>query len=258
MTKYIIEYCGGSKGDLLCRFLNKHLFDFEESKGNKTKSADIGCINWLKLLNPNHLTLKRFEEVLSENTDKYLPSHPLWVTVDDCYAKLLHEYDYNIIKLIFEEKHYITIRLESMIKNLLPGFRDPTDPLYIINLMNTLFMSGLDWNAFTFNDLDALDGGGKTWENIWRSRARFNKLFLENNNDNRTFINYDDLYVNFNSDILKDYDLDEWKRLVDKSWCDYDGEGYRDWDHEILDDIPHNNYSKTIVSYLEDKVKKKI
>ena len=251
MTKYIIEYCGGTKGDMLCRFLNKYLFDFEESKGNKTNPIDIGCVNWLKLANPNHLTLKRFEEVLSENTNKYLTSHPLWVTVDDRYVELLHEYDYNIIKLIFEDRYYITIRLESMIKNLLPDFKK-SDPEYIVGLMNTLCMSRLDWHAFTFSDLNALDGGGKSWQNIWKSRARLYTLFLENNNDNRTFINYADLYINFNSDILVGYDLDEWKRLVDKSWCDYAGEGYRDWNHEILVDMPHTNYSKTIVSYLKD------
>ncbi len=59
MTKYIIEYCGGTKGDLLCRFLNNDNSQFLPDRANKTEPADIGCLNWLKLADPYQLTLER-------------------------------------------------------------------------------------------------------------------------------------------------------------------------------------------------------
>ena len=70
-----------------------------------------------------------------------------------------------------------------------------------------------------------------------------------------------DLYVNFNSDVIggnaspwprrEGYELDDWKHLVEKSWCNYDGEGYRDWGFEIPEEISSNDYSDTIERYLE-------
>ena len=58
----------GTKGDLLCRFLNGLDSDILPENGNRTSTPDIGCINWLKLANPYHLTIDRFEEVLVTNS----------------------------------------------------------------------------------------------------------------------------------------------------------------------------------------------
>ena len=97
--KYIIEYVGGSKGDLLCRFLNNETSKIETDRSNKTDPSEIGCFNWLKLACPYHLTLERFEEVLATNTKKYVPAHPLWVTHDDSYWELLEHYNNKILQL---------------------------------------------------------------------------------------------------------------------------------------------------------------
>ena len=62
---------GGSKGDLLCRFLNGFDPDIRPERANITNPSDIGCINWLKLWNPYHLTIDRdnLDEPGSVNTD---------------------------------------------------------------------------------------------------------------------------------------------------------------------------------------------
>ena len=244
MTKYIIEYTGGTKGDLLCRFLNNS--DPKFIRGNRTQPADVDYINWLKLANPDMLTLDRFEEVLDKNNNKYVPAHPLWVTVDKNYELLLKSYNYEIIKLVFEPKHFITIRIESMIKNMVQEVL----PTQVIDLINSVWCKGLDWNTFALSDLNnRVKEINEDW--AWRARADVYKLFIENCNENKTLVNYEDLYVNFSSDLLKDYDLDKWKSLVEKSWCNFDGSGYRDYrEYNQNDKIIQTRHGKQIVSYL--------
>ena len=244
MTKYIIEYTGGTKGDLLCRFLNNS--DPKFIRGNRTQPADVDYINWLKLANPDMLTLDRFEEVLDKNNNKYVPAHPLWVTVDKNYELLLKSYNYEIIKLVFEPKHFITIRIESMIKNMVREVL----PTQVIDLINSVWYKGLDWNTFALSDLNnRVKEINEDW--AWRARADVYKLFIENCNENKTLVNYEDLYVNFSSDLLKDYDLDKWKSLVEKSWCNFDGSGYRDYrEYNQNDKIIQTRHGKQIVSYL--------
>jgi hypothetical protein len=243
MTRYIIEYTAGSKGDLLCRFLNNS--DPKFIKANRTQPADVDYINWLKLANPDMLTLDRFEEVLDKNNNKYIPAHCLWVTVDKNYELLLKSYNYEIIKLVFEPKHFKTIRIESIIKNMVQDIL----PTQVIDLINSVWYKRFDWNTFTLNDLN---GRVKEIDEdvMWDSRADVFKLFIENCNENKTLVDYEDLYINFSSDLLKGYDLDKWKSLVEKSWCDFEGSGYREYNQN--DKIIQTRYGKKIVSYLKE------
>jgi hypothetical protein len=245
MSKYIIEYTAGTKGDLLCRFLNN--FEPKFIGSNRTEPVEVKYINWLKLANPNMLTLDRFEEVLFFNTNKYVPAHCLWVTVDSRYVELLNKYDYKIIKLLFEPKHFITVRIESILKNMVQDAL----PNQIIDLINFVWFRDLDWNTFT---LGSLNNRVKqiNKHTAWFSRCAVFKLFIENANENKEFISYSDLYLNFNCDILKGYDLDQWKGLVEKSWCVYDGEGYRDWNLKTPNHWLRNDYSDTVERYLKE------
>ena len=95
---------------------------------NITDPQDLGCENWLKLVSQRDMTLERFEEVLSVNPYEYVPAHPLWCccpttiqgTENVLYSKyidLLKKYDYEIISLKFEPKHYVTIFIERVLKN---------------------------------------------------------------------------------------------------------------------------------------------
>ena len=116
MTKYIIEYAGGTKGDMLCRFLNSIASD-QDSTGKTLPLGWEDGFNWLKLVNPYELTLERFEDVLSKNPYKFLPAHILWVTYDKNYRDLLKKYNYEIWSIKFEPKHYLTIQIEALLKN---------------------------------------------------------------------------------------------------------------------------------------------
>ena len=115
--KYILEYVGGTKGDMVVRFLNGVEPDISFDRANKTEPQELECENWLKLINPKDMTLERFEEVLSVNPYEYLPAHPLWCCCPtdlqgaenllySKYMDLLKEYDYEIMSLKFEPKHY--------------------------------------------------------------------------------------------------------------------------------------------------------
>ena len=128
MTKYIIEYAGGTKGDMLCRFLNSIASD-QDSKGKTLPLEWEGGFNWLKLVNPYDLTLERVEDVLSKNPYKFLPAHILWVTYDKNYRDLLKKYNYEIWSIKFEPKHYLTIQIESLLKNLFRADFGPHPPL---------------------------------------------------------------------------------------------------------------------------------
>lgn len=257
MTQYIIEYMGGTKGDLLCRFLNGFDPDISSQRSNVTIPPDIGCINWLRLANPYHLTLDRFEEVLVTNSHKFLSAHPLWVTYNKKYLELLDTHDYKIIKLRFEKKHYTTISIESNLKNR-GGFVDQDGAavprnlifLQIQTMVQNLRFQGLDWDTFLTSDLNTI--GRRDNKNAWNQRSYLFELFLSGNNENREFISYSDLYLNFNCDILNGYDLDEWKFLVRSSWCDYKDDGYMDWDRPYPETIPTTKHSDVIEKWIKE------
>ena len=249
--KYIIEYVGGSKGDLLCRFLNNEISKIETTRSNKTNPSDIGCYNWLKLGCPYHLTLDRFEEVLATNTKKYVPAHPLWVTYDDRYLKLLEQYDYKILQLRFEESQYVTIRIESNLKNVDGG----KHPEILVDFMNTVWWRGLDFSTFTSKQLTTAKPPKLGGDDAWKQRAYIYDLFLSNTK-NREFIFYSDLFLDFSCDTIKNYDLEEWKSLVDKSWCSAGGGsilGYRDWDKPRPSEKPKSKYSDIIERYIDGR-----
>ncbi len=249
--KYIIEYVGGSKGDLLCRFLNNEISKIETTRSNKTNPSDIGCFNWLKLGCPYHLTLDRFEEVLATNTKKYVPAHPLWVTYDDRYLKLLEQYDYKILQLRFEESQYVTIRIESNLKNVDGG----KHPEILVDFMNTVWWRGLDFSTFTSKQLTTAKPPKLGGDDAWKQRAYIYDLFLSNTK-NREFIFYSDLFLDFSCDTIKNYDLEEWKSLVDKSWCSAGGGsilGYRDWDKPRPSEKPKSKYSDIIERYIDGR-----
>ena len=255
MTQYILEYMTGTKGDLLCRFLNGLDSNILPEKSNKTWPTDIGCINWLKLPNPYHLTIDRFEEVLVTNPHKYVSAHPLWVTYNKKYLEVLEIYDYKILKLRYEKNHYTTICIESNLKTRYPLVLSEHSErnLFILKLIVQVFFKGLDWDTFLTSDLDSgrgamIDGN----ENAWNQRAYINELFLSGNNEKREFIDYSDLYLTFNCDILKGYDIDEWKSLVKRSWCDYKGDGYMDWDRPYPKTMPTTKYSDVIEKWIKE------
>ena len=79
--------------------------------------------------------------------------------------------------------------------------------------------------------------------------------------NNRTFIEYNDLFIEFKSDIFEGYDLDEWKQFVFSSWCEASPElfkeGYRDFSLPIPELNPETvfkKYSNIVEKYTLDKL----
>jgi len=226
-VKYIFEYVGGTKGDMTVRFLNGVEPDISFDRANKSEPQPLECENWLKLIREKDMTLERFEEVLSVNPYEYVPAHPLWCCCPTTlrgeknllysnYMDLLKEYDYEIISLKFEPKHYVTIFIERVLKN---NYKHGIDIDGDVRSSNSQFMKQLSLE-------EAFRGGPSQIFNRFNSTPA-RKKFNEMTND-RTLFHYDDLYLS-DSCPFPDHSHreDEWLMLVEQSWCDYDENGYR-------------------------------
>ncbi|SVB69139.1 uncharacterized protein METZ01_LOCUS221993 [marine metagenome] len=302
MKKYIIEYVGGTKGDMLCRFLNN--IESAQDHTGKSKPIPTQSQPWLKLVNPYDLTLERFEMEISLNQFKFMPAHPLWVTYNKDYRDLLKKYNYEIYSIKFKPEHYVTIALESIIKNMTKDselrFRKTqfeTDSIPFLNgksqgqlftntelqltdLINMLYFEDKvipEWLKTVVSnsgiDIDGLDlwkyGAGYNRRNrrlqtmiespssqIYGKKAWLFRLFNEMT-EGRTILNYEDLYLGgYPFPDLPDRE-EEWKGLVENSWCDYVGNDYRKFilpDDAIERPKPKAygfKLTKTVMEYLE-------
>jgi len=240
MKKYIFEYVGGSKGDMVARFLNGVEPDISFDRANKTEPQELGCVNWLKLISAKDMTLERFEEVLSVNPYEYVPAHPLWcccpTTILDTenllyskYMDLLKKYNYEIISLKFEPKHYVTIFIERVLKNNYKysdvtdsGVRSSNQTFTKQFSLEEAFRGGPAEIFDRFNRIGPIGNSRST-----EARRKFNEM-----TNDRILLHYDDLFL---SDSYPDsypfpehaHREDEWLTLVEQSWCDYDENDYR-------------------------------
>jgi len=225
--KYIFEYVGGTKGDMTVRFLNGVEPDISFDRANKTEPQELECENWLKLIRESDMTLERFEEVLSVNPYEYVPAHPLWccspTTIQGKenvlyseYIDLLKKYDYEIISLKFEPKHYVTIFIERVLKN---DYKHSGITENDVRSSNQTFLKQLSLK-------EAFEGGPTEIFKRFNSTSARSK-FIEMTND-RTLLHYDDLFLSDSCPFPEHaHREDEWLMLVEQSWCDYNENGYR-------------------------------
>jgi len=225
--KYIFEYVGGTKGDMTVRFLNGVEPDISFDRANKTEPQPLECENWLKLIRESDMTLERFEEVLSVNPYEYVPAHPLWccspTTIQGTenvlyseYIDLLKKYDYEIISLKFEPKHYVTIFIERVLKN---DYKHGGITENDVRSSNQTFLKQLSLE-------EAFQGGPTEIFKRFNSTPARSK-FIEMTND-RTLLHYDDLFLSDSCPFPEHaHREDEWLMLVEQSWCDYNENGYR-------------------------------
>ena len=225
--KYIFEYVGGTKGDMTVRFLNGVEPDMSFDRANKSEPQPLECENWLKLIRESDMTLERFEEVLFVNPYQYVPAHPLWCccpttiqgtenTLYSQYIDLLKKYDYEIISLKFEPKHYVTIFIERVLKN---NYKLDTNTESDVRSSNGQFQKQLTLE-------EAFEGGPAEIFKRFNStpaRSKFNEM-----TNDRTLLHYDDLFRSDSCPFPEhSHREDEWLMLVEQSWCDYDENDYR-------------------------------
>jgi len=242
--KYIFEYVGGTKGDMVVRFLNGVEPDISFDRANKTEPQPLECKNWLKLIRVRDMTLERFEEVLSVNPYEYLPAHPLWCCCPTTlqgtenllypkYMDLLKEYDYEIISLKFEPKHYVTIFIERVLKNNYKhgtvndsGVRSSNQTFTKQLRLEEAFRGGPTKIFYRFQHINfdqklIFDRGGP--DTITPFRKKFNEM-----TNDRILLHYDDLFRSDSCPFPEhSHREDEWLMLVEQSWCKYDENGYR-------------------------------
>ena len=76
-------------------------------------------------------------------------------------------------------------------------------PTQVIDLINSVWYKGLDWNTFALSDLNnRVKEINEDW--AWRARADVYKLFIENCNENKTLVNYEDLYVKHIKKLIRE------------------------------------------------------
>ena len=245
--RYIFEYVSGTKGDLVVRFLNGLEPNINPEQSNRTSPAHIGCTNWLKVIDINELTLERFEEVLSINPFEYLTAHALWVCYDKRYMDLLEKYDYEIISLKFEPKHYVTIGVERILKIHTGSYIQSES---VIGQMNSRYAKEKhNIELKRKNALRRLELGSAR---LFASQLTYNKLFNEMT-ENRTLMQYEELFCTDIPFPLQPHREDEWLMLVEESWCDTDKCDYRKFEvPENYEDhvYPDGVYVRELINHI--------
>jgi hypothetical protein len=101
MTKYLLDYRGGCKGDFLCNFLNfkKLITDGGHARSKKHK---INLKNW-----EGYNVEKKLEKEFF-----IIPGHRLY----GIEKELLEKYNCKIIKISIEKKYYRTASIEGFVK----------------------------------------------------------------------------------------------------------------------------------------------
>ena len=181
------------------------------------------------------------------NELQYLPSHPLWVCYDKRFMEAVKNHGYEILSLKFEPKHYVTIRIEGVIKNS-AIYKDN-----FIAQMNRKGVHGGDILSVEENSKRLLRQLELGPTGLYIQRAKYNRLFNEMT-ENRTLLHYEELFCSDLPFPLQPERKEEWLNLVERSWCDYDENEYRKW--IIPEDAyegPAHRFLQTIHSLIENK-----
>jgi hypothetical protein len=102
MTKYLLDYSGGCKGDFLCNFLNHGLLFLEDNL--RSKSVDGGL--------KRNYSQERIEHFLLKDIC-ILPMH----NQNNFFTNIIKKYPVKVFKLKIEPKFYKTAMIEFIIKN---------------------------------------------------------------------------------------------------------------------------------------------
>lgn len=229
MTRYILNYIGGTKGDFLCNFINQRTINLVGSS-NKS-SSDLG---FLKFLYYNDFKYANTEEIKNLTDVKILPAH--------CTFKIptsfLEEHDFQIINLLFNKKYLKTIQIESLFKNLTPVNDKKRRFIELKNIGETLKIdkndrSFLKYNTFKdieFRIIDPYLFYNKIEINDINRCMYLDKMLNELMQkdthyaiDERSICNidYEDFYIKKDFGILNqifEFDSDELKNKIEKTW----------------------------------------
>jgi hypothetical protein len=111
VTKYILNYIGGTKGDFLCNFINFNKTSINNFQFNRSESN----FNYFKHLYSRDFVQLDAKKFLTNNNDvKIFPAH----NADKIPKEFLVENELILIHLSCSQGYYKTIEIESFLKNL--------------------------------------------------------------------------------------------------------------------------------------------
>lgn len=220
--RYIIEYLGGCKGDMLTALLNRENLSIDDLRKVDRKGISLKDIN--NPLDPVGIILSAAEldKKLRILTEKFTTSHNLYF-LKRSHHDVLDRLNFRIIKITFEEKHYQTIRIENLIKNLKNrdkmldqrfGFLDVDDhDFFYIDY----FLKEENIHITDENRAEKLDLLLKNQKQHFVNERIFNS---QKNNQNKILWSYQALYVDLTPgyDLFNNIDMDLYKETVDRSW----------------------------------------
>ena len=227
MTRYILNYTGGSKGDFLCNYINFEEIKIEDNSFNRSQSHS----SYFKNLVVNNFSYDLAEIFLrNNNKTKIFPCH----RADKITKFFLNENDIKIIQMKYDLSNIKTVLIEGTIKN----------NCRTVNYSNSLrFLSLHDNVSSDINlikkikysiDIDLLNEGYTDIND--NNRIKYFDIFFQNIN-NKNFlkekyfnINYIDTEINFfyrdlfvekNFEALEqlfDINSTELSDLIEKTW----------------------------------------
>lgn len=191
--KYVVEYLGGCKGDLLVRSL---LGDTISMTGyNKTDPRPgygLKKFMWRKHMDDEELEITLSD--LIKYTEDISPAHQLSFINNSYHIHLLNRYQIKIKKILFGPRFYRTIHIENVFKNLHHHIPDlESGPESPAEKLDNLLSVGLKFYD-NFNSLDSSYG--------------------------RTLWSYENLYINFyqRDELFREFDWDYFSKNVERSW----------------------------------------
>lgn len=228
MTRYILNYKGGTKGDFLCNFINRGSIDLVNNFSNKSYT-NYGFFKFLWCKSFEELDIDLTE--LNNKNTKIFPAH----FTQKIPTSFLIEHDLKIINLVYTKKYLKTIKIEALFKNA-------TDTIYLRNgelkrLHKRLLIDKNDFSFARYNkftdikfQIDTLLFFNKIKINDINRCEFLDKELNEMNEitkkdlhfDERGYnIDYEDLYIkkDFNSlNQLFQFNADHLKDKIENTW----------------------------------------
>jgi hypothetical protein len=215
MTKYLLDYRGGCKGDFLCNFINYNKIIYDNDY-RKSKTPNLS----LKI-DIEQVPTSRIEKTLQQDIS-IIAGHNL----QKLHCDLLLKYNVKILKINLEEKFYKTAAIESLIKNSKNSIGKLNS--FLLKKINKSFKDNsyyIDYtlikNQIEITDenrheslLSLLNNIENEFDSYYELKPDYPTLYKN--------INYEDIYLNKKYDALyeikQNFDSVLYEELLEKTW----------------------------------------
>jgi hypothetical protein len=212
MQPVILEYSAGTKGDFLANLLLGKELTLE--KFNKSPFVNPALKHFLhQSTEKNNLDKNQLVKILEKyKNEKIVPVHNLSILEKFNVIDLLKEYGYTIKKIHYDKKYYTTVSIESYIKNISAKINGVEYAVDKILIERNLEINEKSQQAVFKNVLNYIKN---------TQYSNFHHMFNYSFNENKSILQYEDLYINFNltDSLFNNIDLENYKAAVARTWC---------------------------------------